>query len=91
MFEATYPTVAGTLCALKRKDHRRAAWLLQNLEATVIIYGACRRVMAERPDLPVYTVHDCLYTIPSGASLVRDAILEAFGRAGARPRLEFKP
>jgi hypothetical protein len=90
-FEDKYPTVAEMLETLKRKDHRRAAWLLQNLEATLVIYGACRLVWAKWPDLPVYTIHDCLYTVPSGKRIVHDAILEAFARAGVQPRLEFKP
>jgi hypothetical protein len=90
-FEAKYPTVAEMLETLKRKDHCRAAWLLQNLEATLVIYGACRLVRDKWPDLPVYTIHDCLYTVPSGKRVVHNAILEAFARAGVQPRLEFKP
>jgi hypothetical protein len=54
----------------------------------VFICGVCRRVMRERPDLPVFTIHDCIYTVPGGAEYVRGVIVDEFGRLGVRPRLE---
>lgn len=87
-FAARYPTVAGMLRDLKRKEHARAAWLLQNLEATVFIHAVCGRLMDRRPDLPVFTVHDCLFTVPGGLASVRAAVLEEFGQLGVVPTLK---
>lgn len=89
-FSAKYPTVAEMFEHLKRKEPARAAWLLQNREATIFIYGVCRRIMADRPEAPVYTVHDSIFTTPGHAEYVRDVILDEFSRFGVRPKLEKK-
>jgi hypothetical protein len=87
-FSARYPRVAEMLHAVRRKEHARAAWLLQNLEATLFIHRACGRLMRARPDLPVYTVHDCVFTVPDGVPAVRGVLLDEFARLGVEPTLK---
>src|SRR5262249_45441461 len=49
-FKTLYPDVAWVLFELKKKDHRRSAWLLQNLESRLMISRCCGRLMTEQPD-----------------------------------------
>ncbi|HEV3383921.1 MAG TPA: hypothetical protein VG097_03855 [Gemmata sp.] len=87
-FNNKFPTVATMLHSLKLKDYRRVAWLLQNLEATIFIHRVCGRLMDEHPKLPVYTIHDSIYTIPRGRNIIKRVILEEFDRFGIVPTLK---
>jgi hypothetical protein len=87
-FTRRHPSVAAMLGVLKGKDYRRAAWVLQNVESTLFIHLVCgRRILKERPDVPLFTVHDSLLTVPEAAGDVRALILSEFGRLGVTPRL----
>jgi len=77
-FSDAYPAVAAMLHRVKKKDHRRASWLLQNLESTVFIHRVCGRLMREYPSMPVYTIHDSVYTTAAGREAVREVILDEF-------------
>jgi len=84
-FEARFPSVAAMLRSLKVKDYRRAAWVLQNMEASVFIQGVCNRLRRDYPRLPVFTIHDSIMTVPNGEVAVRTAIERAFIALGIHP------
>lgn len=52
-----YPSIAAMLKAMKRKEHARAAHIMQNYEATIFVSIICNRIRIERPDVPA-GVHD---------------------------------
>jgi hypothetical protein len=83
-----YPSVEKMLTALKRKDYRHAAHLMQNCEACLFIGTIAERLRAESPDLPVYTIHDSILTVPAGVEHVRATILNVFGRLDIHPTLK---
>jgi hypothetical protein len=86
-FARTYPSMAAMLAALKHKDHARAAWLLQNLEARTFLHNVCGRVLRERPATVVLTVHDSVVTTLDAVGDVRGLVLDEFARYGLAPRL----
>jgi len=87
-FEDRFPSVAKVLRAMKQKNHPCVAWSLQNLESMVFIKRICGdRVMAERPDIPIFTVHDCLFTVAKHMSYIRGVIEDEFAQLGLRPTL----
>jgi hypothetical protein len=83
-----FPSVARMLDDLKSKEHARVAWLLQNLESTLVISRACERLMRQSSDLPVYTLHDGVYTVPEGVRFVRRALRGVFRDIGLNPKLK---
>jgi hypothetical protein len=86
-FAGAYPAIARMFHELKRKDHTRAAWIMQNREARIFISAICGRIREERPSLPVYTIHDGVYTVPDGLEYIRRVIESTFGRLGVKPCL----
>jgi hypothetical protein len=89
-FRTMYLTVANVLHELKRKDYRHSSHLLQNYEATLFIHKICGRIMREMPDLPLYTIHDSLLTIPAAVGDIRGIIHAEFAKLGVVPKLNVK-
>lgn len=89
-FVARHPTVAAVLKALKRKDYRLSAWVLQNAEATLIIDVICGRLMRERPDLTVFTIHDSFLVLPDDTKYVKTVVEDEFRKRGVEVRVREK-
>lgn len=70
------------LRALKRTDYRRSAWVLQNAEATLVVDVICGRLMRERPDLTLFTIHDSFLVLPEDAVYVRSVVEDEFRNRG---------
>jgi hypothetical protein len=88
VFRQQYPSAAKVLRALKRKNYRHSAYVLQNYEATLFIDIICRRIMDEHPDTVLFTIHDSLLTTPDSVAYVESVILDEFGKLGVRPMLK---
>ena len=86
-FRDRYPTAAAVLKALKARNYRHSSHVLQNFEATVFIYRVCGRIMKEKPDLFVATIHDSILTTPDNVEYVEAVIREEFARLGVTPTL----
>jgi hypothetical protein len=84
------PSLAAMLRKLKARDYRHASHVMQNAEATLFIHDACGRIMRERPELPVFTIHDSILTVPSAVEHVRTVVLDEFARLGVRPKLRIE-
>ena len=85
-----HPSVAGMLTSLKRHNYRHAAHVLQNAEAVIFIHTIADRIRQERPELPVYTIHDSILTVPPAIGYVREVILDVFDRLGVHPFLRME-
>jgi len=86
-FEEAYPSVAQMLHRLKEKDHRRSAWVMQCYESTIFIYIIGKRLSRECPDLPVYSIHDSILTVPEGIDFVEGVIRDEFAKIDVHPTL----
>lgn len=82
-----FPHVGEVIRVHKKKDHRYLACLMQNYEATVLINRVCRRLMAEWPVAPIFTIHDSILTTPEFVKPVQNTILEEFALLGLTPTL----
>lgn len=86
-FEEKYPSMSLVLKELKKKDYRRAAWVLQNYESTLFIGIICNEIKNERPHTPLLTIHDSLLTTRNNVQYVKERILKTFNRLGVNPIL----
>jgi hypothetical protein len=84
----TYPTAAKMLHDLKARNYKHSSHLLQNLEATIVIHGVCRRIMKECHSMPLYTIHDAVLTTPPYAGRLRTIMMEEFNKWGMQPKLK---
>jgi hypothetical protein len=73
-----YPNVLDPTRAMKARDHTRMAHALQSLESTIFIRRICGRLEREHPTIPVFTIHDSIYTTPAHSDVVRDVALAVF-------------
>ena len=92
-----FPEVAEVINAMKTKNclvgidprpHRYVACMLQLYESTVMIYRVCGRIMRERPETPIWTIHDCLLTTEPHKGYVHRIICEEFAGVGISPSIK---
>jgi len=86
-YEKTYPSVAQMLKQVKRKDHARAAHLMQNAESTLFIGTIAAGLLEHHPNMPLVTIHDGLYTTERHLDTVRQAIIAEFQKIDVHPTL----
>ncbi len=46
----------------RRNSYKNAARVLQSMESDIIIKGICNQLKDEKPSIPLFTIHDCIYT-----------------------------
>ena len=86
-FDHEFPTVAEMLRSLKRRDYKHSSRSMQSYESTLFIAIICERMRKERPDVPIFTIHDCILTVADHAEYVREVILDEFAKLGIHPKL----
>lgn len=64
---------------------------MQHQESTLFIGRVCRRIKAERPSLPLATVHDSLVTTEEHIGLVTAIALDEFKKLGVIPLFKLEP
>jgi hypothetical protein len=96
-FGQLYPTVSQFLYDLKTKNslpredrYKYPSHLLQNFEASLFIGRICRRLMKERPDIPVLTLHDSLYSTKQFVDDLLRLMQEEFARIGLLPTFKME-
>ena len=87
--EQRFPTIVRCMTEIKGKHYKNLAHQMQRAESE-IIFGACRDLMNRHPDVPLWTIHDCLLTVPGHGyeEIVEDALLENFARHGVKPSIK---
>jgi hypothetical protein len=83
-----FPSVSDQIKTMKRKDYRHLSHALQRAESRFVIGTICQRIMADRPDLPIVTVHDSI--LSTDPDYVADIITHEGWRHGLVPSLTIK-
>ncbi|MFC5193628.1 hypothetical protein ACFPIK_17780 [Algoriphagus aquatilis] len=87
LFEAAFPTLAKVFRAYKEKDNNNLPRLLQQIESTLVLKHIVPRIASERPDLPIFTIHDSLVTTVGNEAYVERIMREEIERlTGLQPR-----
>ncbi|CAL1517834.1 hypothetical protein [Chitinophaga sp. MM2321] len=89
LFKQLFPVVHGLLDLLKKIDYRYCSWLLQGMEGFIMLKIIPNRIKKERPDVPIFTVHDSILTTEPNIEYVRNVISEEIEKhVGYRPPLK---
>ena len=80
-FKNTLPAVHKLFALLKKKNHRALSHLLQRIESEIIIERVTKRISREKPDLPIFTIHDSVVTIQGNENYVARIIKEEVQKA----------
>lgn len=76
VFSKKLPAVYNLFKAIKVKNHRALAHILQRIESIVIIEKVVKRISVEKPDLPIFTIHDSVATTIGNEDYVASIIEE---------------
>lgn len=91
LFKDTFPFIYEVFYLLKRRSHKHVSHLLQAMEAHIILDRVVGRITRECPDVPLYTVHDCVATIPEHIEYVKRVMSEELYQAvGLYPPLKIE-
>ncbi len=89
-FKKHFPKLYALICKLKAKKHNTLALLLQRIESYLILDVICTRISVEKPDLPIFTIHDCIVTTIGNEQYVSNIVKEEMEKAvGVPPRVSF--
>ena len=89
VFKNTFPNVFRVFEVFKSGNYKALACALQNLEAEVVLHGACKEIAQLRPEIPMFTVHDSIATTAPYYDFVHSILtkhLEA--RINAAPKIK---
>lgn len=71
-----YEMVAKVYAFIRKDGYKMLARVLQRIESHAIIECVCKRILNEYPYVPIYTIHDCLVTVPQHIDLVEGIMKE---------------
>jgi len=60
IFKEVFPFVYKILSIIKKQDYSLLPRLLQAIEAKIMLDRVCVRIGKERPNMPIYTIHDSI-------------------------------
>jgi len=86
-----FPTVMKTMRRIKQPDHRRLAHIAQKIESSFIFGRVVPRIMEERPELFIATIHDSILTTCGNEEYVRGVMVDEFAQLGLRPQVRVEP
>jgi hypothetical protein len=88
LISEAFPIATELFSFLKQKDYILLSHIMQRLESILMIEVVSRRIAAEKPHLPFFTVHDSIATLESEVEYVKKVIKEEFKRyLGIVPKL----
>jgi hypothetical protein len=91
VFKSIYPSVYKIFSAIKKKDHTLLPRLLQLLESFLFLQVITKRIFKERPNLPIFTIHDSIATTEGNEDYVKLVMQDELKRAtGYTPTLKIE-
>ena len=87
LFKKAFPSVFKILEDYKDQDNRYLSLLLQQIESTLILKHIVPRIASERPDLPIFTIHDSVATTVGNVEYIERVMREEIERlTGLQPK-----
>jgi hypothetical protein len=79
LFRDIFPTVYRYFNMFKKLDQSILARLLQSIESWLILDQISTRISSERPDIPLFTVHDSILTTEGNEEYVKNVMEDLIG------------
>jgi hypothetical protein len=87
LFKKLFPSVFKVFEQYKYENKSFLAILLQQIESTLILKHIVPRIASERPDLPIFTIHDSVVTLAGDERYVEQVMREEIMRlTGLTPK-----
>ncbi|MBS1585484.1 MAG: hypothetical protein JSS82_08040 [Bacteroidetes bacterium] len=84
-FKSLFPDLAKVMEFLKQQHYKDFAFILQRLEAFLLLHTLCPRIAKYYRKLPYFTIHDSIITFKSARTLVENLLVKVY-----QPYLHFK-
>ncbi|GAA4459135.1 hypothetical protein GCM10023189_32410 [Nibrella saemangeumensis] len=81
LFRKVFPKIFRLFQEIKFLDHALLALLLQNIESEIFLNRIAKRTVEERPDLPIFTIHDSIVTTVGDEDYVEQVMKEELQNA----------
>ena len=91
IFRNVFPNVFEIFKYIKlgKGHHNTLAILLQQLEATLVLHRASKIISQERPEIPIFTLHDSIITTVGNENYVNEVLTNVLTEAvGIAPKLQ---
>ena len=89
IFASIMPDLYHFLCLFKEYDHSLLARSLQRIESCFILDIVATRIISERPQMGIFTVHDSIVFPVGNEEYVKNVIIdEADKHFGCHPKLK---
>ncbi len=89
IFKKLFPNIYDVYSEIKRRKKNSLAILLQRIESHLILDIICKRIAMEKPNLPIYTIHDCIVTTLGNEHYVCEVMeAELTKHIGISPKLK---
>jgi len=76
LFKIKFPEVYKVFQLIKKNNHATLPIMLQIIESQIIVERATKRIGMERPNLPIFTIHDSIATIQGEEAYVESVLKE---------------
>jgi hypothetical protein len=91
VFKNLFPTVYKIFSFIKKSDKTQLPKLLQCIESHIVLGRISKRIAEERPDLPIFTIHDSVITTVGNEGYVEAIMKEELTLCvGYEPKLKFE-
>ncbi|MDM1504097.1 hypothetical protein HX071_18170 [Myroides marinus] len=93
LFKEKFPNVFHVFKLIKKGKgtYNALAISLQRLESELVLFRACIRINRERPDIPIFTIHDSIATTEENVEYVKMVLVETLEEAiGLAPNLKIE-
>jgi len=90
-FKRYFPSTYEIFRLLKKRDYTALSRILQRLESTIVIQNVVPTIALEKPDLPIFTIHDSVVTTVGNEQFVANVMIEEVKRlTGLEAKLGFE-
>jgi hypothetical protein len=87
-FKSRFPKMYRLINRLKMTHHNTLALLLQRVESILVLDKVCGRIIQEKPNVPLFTIHDSILTTPDNVDYVQSVMKEVFEQyIGVAPKM----
>jgi hypothetical protein len=83
-FRHEFPQVAEIIDNIKTVSYKHLSHRLQRVEGTFVIDTICRKIMKDKPKIPILTIHDSVMTHEEHAPYVKGLILDGLREMGLK-------
>ena len=90
IFKNTFPGVYNAFKFIKKGNNARLPILLQTMESQLVIDNIAKTIAKAKPDLPIFTVHDSIVTLPGYDDLIYKIMKEeSIKLIGIPPKIKY--